>query len=96
MACCCDSLFRTLSEDGRSRIITHLLSRADTITGISDALGYEQSRTSHAVKVLAQIGIVTKERRGREMICRIDERIEPVLRKLEDLRTQYHEAHCAC
>ena len=49
-------------------------------------LGLAPSTISHHVKELRQAGLVTVERRGREVHCQVDERtIEEAITYLEDL-----------
>jgi len=94
MACECSFLFRSLGEHGKAAIIDELLREPRSIGELADALGFEQSRTSHAIAVLDDIGIVEKERDGKRIVCRISKDVEPILRKLDDIRDEYHECRC--
>lgn len=94
MVCACSTLFRSLGERSKATIIDELLRSPKSVGELAEALGYEQSRTSHAVAVLEDIGIVEKEREGKRVVCRIAPNVEPILRKLDGIRDEYHECRC--
>lgn len=94
MACACNALFRSLGEQSKAMIIDELLLGPKSIGEIAEKLKLEQSRTSHAIAVLEEVGIVEKEREGKRVVCRIAPSVEPILRKLDELRNEYHECRC--
>ena len=63
--------FRVIGEPMRIRILDALRERSMTINELTEALGATQQNVSKHVGVLAQAGIVARERDGNRVRCSI-------------------------
>ncbi len=62
-----DAMF-ALSTPSRVQILARLLEGSSTVSGLTEALGMEQSAVSHQLRVLREHSLVAVERRGRSRV----------------------------
>jgi DNA-binding transcriptional ArsR family regulator len=60
-----------LATTSRIRILDHLRQRELSVGELADGIGMEQSAVSHQLRVLRQLGWVSGERRGRQVVYRL-------------------------
>jgi len=63
-----DRCFRTLANPLRIQIITALTNRPMSVSELSDALGVERSKVSHALRTLKKCSFVGYNKKGRANI----------------------------
>lgn len=59
---------QALATPSRVRILSRLAARSCPVTELARAVGMEQSAVSQQLRVLRHLGLVTGERRGRQVI----------------------------
>lgn len=75
--------FRVLGEPMRIRILDHLRAGPRTVGELAEALGAGQQNVSKHIGVLSRAGLVTREKDGNSVRCRIAD--ESVLRLCEQV-----------
>ncbi len=76
--------FETLGNDTRWDIVHVLKKSPRNVTGIAEALGCEQSLTSHHLRRLEHCGFVRVKRNGKERIYTLNNKtIRPLLRLMD-------------
>lgn len=73
------AVFKALADGTRLRILLLLRGRELCVCEICYALGMEQSRVSHQMKVLREAGLVTDTRQSRWIIYRIPAGVPRIL-----------------
>ena len=63
--------FRVLGEPMRIRVLDHLRAGPMTVGELADALGTSQQNVSKHVGVLSRAGLVSREKEGNSVRCRI-------------------------
>ncbi|HLC64554.1 MAG TPA: metalloregulator ArsR/SmtB family transcription factor [Candidatus Nanoarchaeia archaeon] len=89
--------FKTLADDCKLNII-NLLSKGPLSVGeVSEKLGYEQSRVSHALASLKENGFVVDSRKGKAREYRLEPKIiVPLLKLIDEHVEKYHRTKCNC
>lgn len=64
----CSDCFRVLSDETRIRILKSVQSCAANVTQITTAMQVTQPTVSYHLKMLEELGLITKMRRGREIV----------------------------
>lgn len=73
-------LLKLLADPTRLRIVMHLRDGESSVTGISQALGMEQSAVSHQLSRLLVGGLVTNRRDGKQIHYRLaDHHVKKIL-----------------
>ena len=65
-----DSVFRALADPTRRAILAQLALRPATITQLADPFEISTQAVHKHVGVLAEAELITRERRGRTVVCR--------------------------
>ncbi|MBD2842022.1 ArsR/SmtB family transcription factor [Erythrobacter rubeus] len=66
-----DTVFRALGEPTRLRMIQELSRGERTIGDLAEPLDMTLAGASKHIGVLEQAGLLTREKRGRERVCRL-------------------------
>ncbi len=76
--------FEVFANDTRMRIIEALSEKDMCVTDIAEEVKEEQSKISHALKVLLKCNFVTKMQDGKKRVYSLNEKtIRPLLRNVE-------------
>ena len=67
----CIPFLKALSDETRWRIVRELLKRTLTVSELTERLGTTQYNTSKHLRILREAGIVTTEKEGRSVECRV-------------------------
>ena len=68
-----DELFRALADPTRRAIYEHLVSGGEqTVRALTDRAGVSQPAVSKHLGVLADAGLISRERRGRVIWCKLE------------------------
>ncbi len=62
----CTNCFRVLSDSTRLRILREIKAKQANVAEITQAMNVTQPTVSYHLKMLDDLGLVTKERKGRE------------------------------
>ena len=63
----CYDCFGVLADETRIRILSLLKNGESNVTDLSNEVGVTQPTVSYHLKMLGDLGLILKERRGREM-----------------------------
>ncbi len=88
--------FSSLSDPSRLEIIKSLRESPKNVSILSKELKYEQSRVSHNLRKLKQLGFVTYKPNGKERIYEIDKSINPLLKLIDTHVDTYYKHYCKC
>ncbi len=88
--------FRALANGTRFAMIELLQQGPQSVGGISETLGYEQSRVSHNLACLLNCGFVQWEWSGKNKMYRLNPDLVPVLDGVENHLTRYGRALETC
>ncbi len=66
-------LFRALSDPTRIRIIAALLGGENNVSSLAEIVGISESATSHQMRTLRQLRIVSARKQGREVYYSLDD-----------------------
>lgn len=87
--------FSAFSNKTKFEIICLLKEGPKTVSEICKELNFEQSRVSHNIKRLEDMGFVKCKRKGKNTICSLDkEYIKPILKKLDKYMESYGKTVC--
>ena len=75
--------FSKLSNPLRIDIVTALEESPKSVMELSEKLGVEQSKLSHALKELRECNIVIVERKGKQRIYSLSKTIIPILKLIK-------------
>lgn len=64
---------KALSDDNRLKILKFLSDGQKNVTQVADKLNVEENLASHHLRILASLGFLKNEKRGREVFYRINE-----------------------
>jgi ArsR family transcriptional regulator len=78
-------VFKSLSDPTRLRIVLLLLERDLCVCELMAVLEMEQSRVSHQLRILRDVGLIEDDREGRWINYRMPEAIKEHLRPLIEL-----------
>ena len=96
----CDTysqFFRTLAEPAKLEIIKALRESPKNVTEISKTLRFEQSRVSHNLRALKELGFVSVIPKGKSRIYEIDKKtILPLLQLIDKHVDTYYKHYCRC
>ncbi|MXY41490.1 MAG: helix-turn-helix transcriptional regulator [Rhodospirillaceae bacterium] len=67
-----DRVFQALADPTRRALLDHLAAGEATVGQLSEPLPLSFAAVSKHLGVLERAGLVTREARGRERVCRID------------------------
>lgn len=68
----CIPILKALADDTRWRIVRELLRRTLTVSELTERLGVSQYNVSKHLRVLREAGVVTTEKEGKNLNCRVD------------------------
>jgi len=89
--------FQSLVDPTRLEIIKLLREGPRTVSDISNKLKFEQSRVSHNLRKLKELGFVNMSPRGKERIYDIDKKtIKPLLKLIDGHVDKYYKHYCKC
>ena len=89
--------FRTLSDPAKLEIIKLLRGGSRSVLELSSKLKYEQSRVSHNLRKLRELGFVTVTPNGKHRIYAIDKKtIMPLLKLIDKHVDTYYKHYCQC
>ncbi|MFQ5532128.1 MAG: ArsR/SmtB family transcription factor [Candidatus Nanoarchaeia archaeon] len=88
--------FSAFSNKTKFEVIFLLRNGPKTVNEICKALRFEQSRVSHNLKRLEDMGFVTCRRVGKTKVYSLDKRyISPILKKMNKYMQSYGKTVCA-
>jgi DNA-binding transcriptional ArsR family regulator len=64
---------KALSDDNRLKILKFLSEGQRNVTQVADKLNVEENLASHHLRILASLGFLKNEKKGREVFYRINE-----------------------
>lgn len=64
---------KAFSDDNRIKILTFLSDGPKNVTQVADQLDVEENLASHHLRVLASLGFLKNDKKGREVFYRINE-----------------------
>lgn len=85
--------FRNLANPLKISIISVLNEGESSVSDIVHKLGVEQSKVSHALRLLKKCNIVEFEKRGKERVYSLNKRTIPPLLKMID---EHSKSFCKC
>ena len=89
--------FTSLSDPARLEIIKTLRESPKNVTQISEKLKFEQSRVSHNLRKLKELGFINVRPNGKERIYSIDKKtMEPLLKLIDKHVDTYYRHYCKC
>ena len=89
--------FKTLADPTKLDIIKTLREGPRSVLELSSKLKLEQSRTSHNLRKLKELGFVTITPNGKQRIYDIDKKtILPLLKLIDGHVDVYYKHYCKC
>ena len=89
--------FKTLADPTKLDIIKTLRQGPKSVLELSSKLNLEQSRTSHNLRKLNELGFVTVTPNGKQRIYDIDKKtILPLLKLIDGHVDVYYKHYCRC
>ena len=89
--------FKTLADPAKLAIIKRLREGPCNVGTLSEALGHEQSRVSHNLRKLKELGFVAMTPEGKQRVYSIDTKtILPLLRLIDRHVDSYYKHYCRC
>ncbi|MBU90073.1 transcriptional regulator [Candidatus Woesearchaeota archaeon] len=89
--------FTPLSDPARLEIIKTLRESPKNVTQISKKLNFEQSRVSHNLRKLKELGFINVKPSGKERIYGLDKKtILPLLKLIDEHVDTYYKHYCKC
>ena len=88
--------FSSLSDLSRLEIIKSLRDSPKNVSELSQTLNYEQSRVSHNLRKLKELGFVVQKPNGKERVYEIDKTITPLLKLIDTHVDTYYKHYCKC
>lgn len=64
---------KAMSDDNRLKILKYLSDGQKNVTQVADKLNVEENLASHHLRILASLGFLKNEKKGREVFYRINE-----------------------
>ena len=87
----------TLADETKLSMLQLLEKGPRTVGDISKQLNFEQSRVSHNLKKLKNLGFVDSEVKGKSRVYRLDEKtIKPLLKLSQKHVDTYYKHYCKC
>jgi DNA-binding transcriptional ArsR family regulator len=81
----CIPLLKALADETRWRIVRELLAGPATVNELTDRLGASQYNVSKHLAILADAGIVEKERHGKHVRCQVTPNFRQQLSRNQDV-----------
>lgn len=92
-----EQFFRTLADPTKLCIISSLREGAKSVSDICACANFEQSRASHNLRALRELGFVNCRRVGKQMIYSLDETtVIPLLKMIDKHVDAYYRHYCRC
>ena len=92
-----NKFFSTLADPSKLEIIKLLRRKPMTVSDLSKQLSFEQSRVSHNLRKLKELGFVTVTPSGKQRVYRIDKKtILPLLNLIDKHVDTYCKHYCRC
>ena len=92
-----ETFFKTLADKSKLEIINVLSKNPLRVNELCQKLCFEQSRTSHNLRVLTERGFVKVKREGKNRIYSLDkEIITPLLKLIDKHAEKYYSNYCKC
>ena len=89
--------FTSLSDPARLEIIKTLRESPKNVTQISEKLDFEQSRVSHNLRKLKELGFINVRPNGKQRIYEVDKKtMEPLLKLIDKHVDTYYKHYCKC
>jgi len=89
--------FQSLVNPTRLEIIKVLRQQPRTVSELSKELKFEQSRVSHNLRKLKELGFVTVTPKGKERIYEVDKKtMAPLLKLIDKHVDTYYKHYCKC
>lgn len=79
-----DKISKAMSDKNRLKILTYLSEGQKNVSQVADKLNVEENLASHHLRVLASMGFLRNDKKGREVFYRINE--TKILSLLRDLK----------
>ena len=84
-----ERFFSALNNKTRFDIVFSLKDSPKSVKDLIRALGYEQSRVSHNLKILELRGFVKYRRKGKNLIYSLERDVERILEKFDGFMKSY-------
>jgi len=89
--------YRTLADPAKMEIINSLKECPKNVSEISNRLRFEQSRVSHNLRRLKELGFVEVRVSGKNRIYTLNEKtIKPLLNLIKNHVDRYYHRYCKC
>lgn len=89
--------FKSLTDPTRLEIIKTLREGSKGVSELCNELTFEQSRVSHNLRKLKELGFVTVTKKGKQRIYEIDKKtILPLLKLIDGHVDTYYKHYCRC
>jgi len=89
--------FSSLAEPTKLEIIKILREKPQNVSQICNTLNLEQSRVSHNLKKLKNLGFINVKQIGKQRIYEIDKKtILPLLKLIDNHVDTYYKHYCKC
>lgn len=89
--------FSTLADPTKLEIIRLLKEKPKNVGQICEELKFEQSRVSHNLRKLKELGFVKVEPQGKQRVYGIDKKtIKPLLNLIDKHVDTYYHVYCKC
>jgi len=91
------SFFKTLADPTRLAIIKSLRVKPKNVSDLCKELKFEQSRVSHNLRKLKELGFVTMQPEGKQRVYTLDQKtILPLLKIIDKHVDTYYKHYCKC
>lgn len=89
--------FSSLSDKTRLEIIKILRERDQSVGELCEKTEFEQSRVSHNLKKLKELGFVNVEKKGKQRVYSLDKTtVAPLLELIDKHVEKYYTHYCRC
>ncbi len=78
-------MLKALADETRWRIVRELLQRTLTVSELTERLGATQYNVSKHVRILREAGIVTTQKRGKNLNCTVDPELKQQIARKKQL-----------
>jgi ArsR family transcriptional regulator, zinc-responsive transcriptional repressor len=75
---------KAFSDQNRMKILTYLSDGEKNVSSVADKLNVEENLASHHLRVLASLGFLKNEKKGREVFYKLNDR--KIVSLLKDLK----------
>jgi DNA-binding transcriptional ArsR family regulator len=89
--------FTSLADPTRLEIIKNLREGPQNVSSLSKTLKFEQSRVSHNLRKLKELGFINVKPKGKERVYEIDNKtMLPLLKLIDGHVDTYYRHYCKC